>query len=171
MLINMQLLPLKTFLVSSGLRSTLFLALCSGGMGVPNHLSAQPLAGRGNSESGSTRCPPTSELEVPVAALGRVAFFQAGVFMYGCFSLLDFRGSWSWVSAGKLFSTALWELWGSFSEHPCVIGVSYHCRHSELALKQKSPESVCLLLLCGSWWWGFIIADATMLTKFTPLLS
>lgn len=47
MLVNMQLLPLKTFLVSSGLRSILFLALCSGDLEVPNHPPAQPLAGGG----------------------------------------------------------------------------------------------------------------------------
>lgn len=89
----MQLLPLKTFLVSSGLRSSSFLALCSGDVGVPNDPSAQPLAGGGNSESGSTRCPATTGLEVPVAALARVTFFQAGVFIYGCFSLHVVKGS------------------------------------------------------------------------------
>lgn len=92
MLINMQLLPLKTFLVSSGLRTTLFLALCSGDLEVPNHPPAQPLAGGGNSESSSTCCPPTTGAEVPVAALGRVTFFQAGVFIYGYFSLYVARG-------------------------------------------------------------------------------
>lgn len=60
---------------------------------MPNHPPAQPLAGGGNSEASSTRCPPTSGLKVPVAALGRVTFFQGGVFMCGCFSLRDVRGS------------------------------------------------------------------------------
>lgn len=113
MLINMQLLPLETFLVSSGLRSTLFLALCSGDEGVPNHPPAQPLVAGGKSGSISTLCPPTTGSEVPGAALGRVTFFQAGVFRYRSFSLPVVRGSWSWVSAGKLFSTALWRLWGA----------------------------------------------------------
>lgn len=80
---------------------------------MPNHPPAQPLAGRGNSESGSTRSPPTLELEVPVAALGRVTFFQAGVFMCGCFSLLDFRAH----EVGSLQGSCFPQLSGSFEDH------------------------------------------------------
>lgn len=33
--------------------------------------------------------------------------------------------------------------WRSFPGHPCVVGVSYHHQHSELALKVEQPR-LCL---------------------------
>ena len=51
MLINMQLLPLKTFLALYGLRSALFLAACGGEAGVLSHPAlrscAEPAAAPG----------------------------------------------------------------------------------------------------------------------------
>lgn len=81
---------------------------------------------------------------MPVAALGRVTFFQAGVFIYGYFSLPVVRGSWSWVSAGKLFSTALWRLWGAPAGGHGVL------------VAQSAPGQDQRRLACawGERWWG-----------------
>lgn len=61
--------------------------------------------------------------------------------LFTCFSVqIQFSPGWIISSSGLVCEGS----WRSFSGHPCVIGVSYYHQHSELALKQNSPESICL---------------------------
>lgn len=84
---------------------------------------------------------------------------------------VQFQFSPGWIINSSGLVCEVQGSWRSFSGHPCVTGVSYHHQHSELVLMQNSPESVSLLPLFGSWWWGFIITDPAMLTKLTLLLN
>lgn len=66
------------------------------------------------------------------------------MFIYRYFNLPLIRGSWSWVSAGKLFSTALWRLWGAPADgHGVLVAQS--------AAGQDQRRLACAW---GERWWG-----------------